>query len=282
MSLIIKPPSWGHCTTNLTGTPSGNLGTNLTAAANNVDGTAVSFIANLTHDVEYLVIGASAVSTAGANSSALLDILVDPAGGSTWATAPLINDLLIGQTVTGSTTVPWPIWYHFPIWLKSGHSIGGQLRTAHTANITTGRVVIYAYGGNANPGSWWCGQTVESVGINAATSQGTDHTAGNSGAYSAWTNLGSTLSKPCGALQFAVQGSNDDATQALNSYYFEFGVGSTRIGPNIYRGTSTSESGWPSPTGPIFCALPAATQLQVRGSCGGTAEVLDVAAYAVM
>jgi hypothetical protein len=283
MGLIVRPPSWGHCTTNLTGTPSTTVfGTAITAGANNADAASVSFIANITHDVEYLVIASNAIQTAGANTSALLDILIDPAGGSTWDAEPLINDLMMGQGLPASVTVPLTYYYYFPIWLKSGHSIGGRMRTAHTADVTTGEVVVFAYGGNAHPSSWWCGQTVESIGINAAASQGQDHTAGNSGAYSTWANLGSALSKPCGALQFAVQGTNDDTNQANASYFFEFGVGSTRIGPNILRTASTSEAGWTIPTGPIFCALPASTQLQVRGTCSGTAEVLDVAAYAVM
>lgn len=281
MGLITKPPSWGHCTTNLTGSPAvSSLGTAFTSGANNADGTAVALLSNVTHDIEYLVIGFCNHFSAGANSSALADVLVDPAGGTAWGSAALIDDLLVGQSVSVAAATPTAIWYHFPVWLKSGHSVGIQVRTAHTAGITA-RAIIYAYGGNANPGSWWCGQHVTSVGITAASSQGTDHTAGNSGAYSAWTDLGSTLPAPCGALQFAVQGSNDDTTQGSASYFFEFGVGSTRIGPNISRTTNTTESGWSTPTGPIFCALPSGTQLQVRGTCGGTAEVLDVAAYAV-
>jgi hypothetical protein len=282
MSLIIKPPSWGHCTTNITGTPSTTgAGTAVTPGNSNADGTAVAALTNIGHDVECLVIGAYGFNLAGANTSTLLDILVDPAGGSTWATDPLINDLLVGQTNVMGTTSNGIVWYHFPIWLKSGHSIGLRARQAHSA-ADPGVVMVFAYGGNANPGSWWCGQTVESVGIIAASSQGTDHTPGNSGAFSTWTDFGSTLSKPCGALQFAVQATNDDTTQSAAAYHFEFGVGSTRIGPPIWRSTTTTEVGWSTPTGLIFCALPTGTQLQVRGTCSGTAEAIDVAAYAVM
>src|SRR5690242_7803782 len=99
MGLIVKPPSWGHCTTNLTGTPSGSgaVGTSVIAGANNADTTQASLLANITHDVEYLVIGIRNYLISGGNGSCLLDILIDPAGGSSWAAAPLINDLLVGE-----------------------------------------------------------------------------------------------------------------------------------------------------------------------------------------
>ena len=281
MSLIIKPPSWGHCTTNLSGTPNiAALGTAVTAGANNADDAAVSLISAITHDVEFLQIYFQDFFAPGANCSTLVDVLIDPAGGTSWLSAPLISDLLASSGTNGVTTAPWR-YYHFPVWIKSGTSIGAQARNAQGVTAP-GRVIVYASGGNSNPGSWWCGQHVESVGVTAASSQGTNHTAGNSGSYSAWTNLGSTLSAPCGALQFAVQGTNTDTTQNSASYFYEFGVSSTRIGPPIVKSTSTSELGWQPPSGPIFCALASGAQLQVRGTCSGTAEVQDVAAYAVM
>lgn len=282
MSLIVKPPSWGHCSHNITGSPTANAGTTITAGANNADGSSAALLTNVSHDVEFLVIGFHSYNVSTGNGSTLVDILIDPAGGTTWSTDPVINDLLAGQTLGTGNALPITQWYFFPLWIKSGCSIGARARTAHTATIA-GKVIAFAYGGNANPASWWCGQSVESIGINAAASQGTNHTPGNTGAFSAWANLGSTLSKPCGALQFGVQGTNTDTTQANNAYHFEFGVASTRLAvPPILRCTNTSEAGWAAPTGPIFCALPDATQLQVRGTCGGTAEALDVAAYAVM
>jgi hypothetical protein len=256
------------------------MGTAVTAGANNADGTQVALITALTHDVEFLAIGYSAFGATGVNGSTLLDILVDPAGGTAWAAAALIDDLLVGESIATSRAAGGPQWYYFPVWLKAGHSIGAHARTARAAT-TTGQIVVVSYGGNANPSSWWCGQHVTSIGITAASSKGTDHTAGNSGAFSSWTDFGSPLPAPCGALQFAVHGTNTDTTQNNSDYHFEFGVGGTRIGPKIYRGSTTSEASWTMPTGPIFCALPSGAQLQVRGTCAGTAEILDVAAYAV-
>jgi hypothetical protein len=247
MGLITKPPDFRHCTASLSAPSTTVIGTAINADANDADGTDVAFLTALTHDVEYLVI-----------------------------------DLLAGQSGAATTTSPIAVWYHFPIWLKSGHSIGGRMRTAHTSQITAGEVAIIAYGGNTNPASWWCGQHVTTIGVDDTISQGTNHTAGVSGAFSAWANFGSTLPAPCGALQFGVHGTNTDTTQAATAYIFEFGIASTRIGPSIFRSTNTNEAGWTSPTGPIFYSAPSGAQLQVRAACQAvSAEAIDVAAYVV-
>ncbi len=278
MSLITKPPSWGSCTTSYTGTPNAAGLGGITATAGtvaNVDGSSVSLITNVGHDIEYLLIGYSNGNTAATEVNMLLDILVDPAGGSTWGA--MIDDLLVGFSPTTAATAP-PQWYHFPLWLKSGHSIGMQVKSNTVSEAIT--VCVVALGANANPGSWWCGQTVQSIGVITGSSAGTNHTPGSSGTFSAWADLGSSLNAPCGALQFAIQGA--DATSSGVGYYFEFGVGTSRIGPNIYKTITTSETGIATPSMPLFCSLPAATQLRVRATCSGVPETLDVAAYAVL
>jgi hypothetical protein len=280
--LIPHGPSFEYCVDNLhteaQASPTSNIGDAVTAGASNADGTAVTLLAALTHDVEYLHIAARGFSTGNTNNSALADILFDPAGGTSWQ--ELIPDLLVGQGIATSTLVPVPYYYDFPIWVPAGSTIGARARNA-AAGTVAGGIMVQAYGGNKNPGSWWCGKHVTAIGIDAANSQGQNHTAGNSNAYSTWANLGSVLPADCGALQFAVQGTNTDTTQSGGTYRFEFGYASQRVGPPIHRTTNTTEAGWIVPTGPIFKQIPAGTQLQVRGTAAGTAEIVDVAAYAV-
>lgn len=253
------------------------MGTAVTAGASNSDGSAVTLLSALTHDVEYLVIGAGRFSAVNEDTSTLLDILIDPAGGTSWSS--LIDDLLVGESVLmgGATAIPCPVWYHFPLWIPAGAAVGAMARTARGSTLA-GQVLAFGYGANANPSSWWCGQRVSSIGINAAASMGQDHTGGN-GAFSTWADLGSPLGDACGALQFAVHGANNDTNTSNAAYHFEFGVGGNRIGPTIFRMNSTGEAGWWTPTGPIFHSLPAGAQLQVRAF--QHLDVLDVAAYAV-
>jgi hypothetical protein len=183
MGLILPgSPGWAHCTSNISGTPSTTPGTAVTASATaNTDGTSVSLLTALSHDVEYLIIGVHGFGASTNNTSALLDILVDPAGGTSWLSTPIINDLLVGYTgaigVSGVTIAPVTRWYHFPLWIKSGASIGARVRCA--TGSQAGRVIVHAFGGNASPSSWWCGQFVTEIAINAGTSKGTDHTAGS-------------------------------------------------------------------------------------------------------
>jgi hypothetical protein len=285
MGLITKPPSWGFTATSLTGTPGTTIGTVVTANANDADGTAVALISALSRDVEFLSVGAGAFAAATGNGSTLLDILVDPAGGTSWSV--LISDLLVGWTSTPGVAAGQSVDYMFPLWVPAGSAIGARARTAHTSNIS-GRVTVNVFGDSPHPASWWCGQRVETIGVDDTISQGTNHTPGNSGAFSNWANFGSTLSADCGAIQFGVHGANTDTTSQTAAYHFQFGVGTAantnvkQIGPTIHRTTNTSEAGAMSNNDVIFCALPSGTQLQTRGTCSTTAEVIDVAAYAVI
>jgi hypothetical protein len=270
---LIRPngPSWAYCSHNLPSTPSlTSVGTQVTPGTSNADGTAVTALSALAHDVEYLKIWiAGDGSASGLNTDILLNVLVDPAGGTSWS--PLIPWLIAGtlsdSTASLSTTPGGAGHYDFPLWIPAGASIGLQARGAGATTIGL-KVVLLAYGGNANPASWWCGQRVKDIGIVSASSTGTAHLAGASGSYSSWTDLGSALDDACGALQFAVNGEGD-GTMTTGSYQFELGADGERIGAPMFRLISSSENGWWVPTGPIFRKLAAGTQLQIRAKCNG-------------
>ena len=191
----------------------------------------------------------------------------------------MIDDLL-GISKAASSTDPYSVWYTFPLFVKAGSSIGARARTAHTSN-NSGYVLALAYGGNSNPSSWWCGQKVSSVGVNPAASTGTPHTAGNSGAYSTWANFGSTLDYDCGAILIAA-GGEDDASATSLAYYFEVGIDGQRIGsPAQMVMNSTVDAGYANPYWPCFTRVGAGSQLQVRGTCSGTAQAISLAVYCV-
>lgn len=283
MSLITQPPAWTYFPSNIAGaTPADGLGTVVTASGSiNTDGTAVELLPALTADLECIVVGTQNFTFATANTASLLDILFDPAGGTAWET--IVPDLQVGEGSFMSVAAgPWELpghWYTFPVFIPKGSTVGALVRSARASEA--GNVIIHGMGGNQNPGSFWTGQRVEAVGITAASSRGTAHTPGNSGVYSSWTDFGSPLSAACGALQFGVQ----SVVTAVNNllYIIEFGVGGNRIGPPIWRYCNTAERGGNTTLGGnIFCSLPAGAQLQVRGTCNGTAQALEVSAYAVM
>ncbi len=281
MGLILPPFGFAHTTSSLSGTPPAALiGTNFTVGANNADGTPVEVIADLTHDVHYLVLGIGGVNVSAGNGQGLLDVLVDRAGGTSWSS--WIDDLVCGHTGTPTAgAIGLTCWYHFPVWLPAGASLAVQCRTRHTANITTGRVVAHAYGNPSRPDMWWCGQGVESLGINAATSQGTDVTPGNTGAWGSWAAIG-TSSARYGAVQFGLNGSSSAATAI--GYYWQLGIGSAQLpgSPTGYSSATTTEvSARAGFNQPIWCDVPSGTEWQVRGTASGTAQVHNLAVYGV-
>jgi hypothetical protein len=296
MGLITQGPAFARWSENL-GTVSAdgiaNVGVAVTPGTSNADGSAVTLLSALAHDCEYLVLAVYGFGESAVCSSSLLDLLIDPAGGTSWSTH--ISDLICGYTsfldLDAGAALGTPLMYHFPIWLKAGTSIGALARTFKQSAFTnTPRVVAFAAGGNKNPASWWCGQKVETVGtFDAANSRGQDHTAGASGAFSSWTSLGSPIGARSGAMQFGCGGEATTASPNPDSgsttgrvYRFEFGAGSNQIGPCMYRGMGGLEVGTHFFPGPVFCDIPSGTQMQVRAACGGTGpEILDVGLYLV-
>lgn len=281
MGLILPPWQFANGVSNLSGTPPSNgaVGTNFTAGANNADGTAVQVLSALAFDVHYLVVGFGGFAVSAGNGQVLADILTDPAGGTSWGA--FINDLVCGMTPSLSATMGIAPWYHFPVYIPAGSAVAVQARTRHTSNITSGRVIAYAYGNPSRPSAWWCGQKVESLGINAATSQGTDVVPGNSGVDGSWTTIGSS-GFAYGAVQYGINGSDSGANAA--GYFWELGVGSVAYAgaPKSYRTITATEQGSPSGLNqPIFCDEAAGTTWQIRGTCSTTAETFNAAVYGV-
>lgn len=280
MGLLQAPWRFTRGASNLSGTPdAATVGTAFTAGASNSDGSAVAVLSALAFDCHYLIIGIAGISAAGADAQCLLDVLTDPAGGTSYGS--FIDDLVCGHTPVLTDRTGIGCWYHFPIFIPAGSSVAVRARTAHGSNIATGFVVAYAYGDPTRPDMWWCGQKVESLGTNAASSKGTDVTPGNSGVDGSWTTIGTSTYR-YGAVQYGVNGS--DGTAAALGYYWELGVGSQAFpgAPKSYRLNTTSEAGIASGLSqPIWCDVPASTAWQLRATCSGTAEVWNAAVYGV-
>ncbi len=260
--LIVPPSGFARCSENLGALAATGVGVNFTAGASGADGTAVSILSALAHDVHYLVLAIGGINTAAADGNAALDVLSDPAGGTSWGS--IIDDLCCGMTPVPSATVGLTAWYYFPLWIKAGTSIGVRAKTAHTVAIATGQVAMWAFGEPRRPEQWWCGQKVETIGI--ADSKGTAVTPGTSGAFGSWTNIGSASSARFGAVQLGINGS--DANALANGWWWQLGVGSVQVpgSPTIYRAIATSEQGGIVGMQPIFCNFPGGTQFQARNA----------------
>lgn len=281
MGLMLPPWSWQFGVNNYTGTPSstGVVGTSVTAGATNADGSAVTLLSALAQDAHYVVVGASGFASSGFDANTLLDILYDPAGGTSWSA--LINDLTVGFTASTGTGAGLSLIYHFPLYVPAGASIGARARNAGVG--ATGRVSIWVFGNPSRPDAWWCGQKVESLGINAAASKGTDVVPGASaGTYGSWTTIGTSTAR-YGSVQMGINGT--DATAAAISYYFQLGIDSVQLpgSPTVFALVTTAETGQKSGLAmPIWCDQPEGTVWQMRAAPHTTSpETWNCAVYGV-
>lgn len=267
MSLITPPWAFANEVDNLTGTPTNLFGTTVTPGTSNADGTAATLLSTLAFDVHYLVVGFAGMNITTAAVYCLADILIDPAGGTAWRS--FIDDLLCGYVADGFQRT----WYHFPVFVKSGTSIGCRIRTSHTVAPTNPRVIIYALGNPSRPVMWWCGSAVETLGVTAASSIGTSITPGNTGAFGTWTNVGTTTSGRYGAIQMGWNGT--DATALALIYHFQIGYNKMPLPGAAEKrvAVDTAERLAGDALGPIWCDIPQGTQMQIRGTASGVTEV---------
>ena len=291
---LIHPagPSFAHWSDNFGGLAaaqtSDSYGTFVTPGTSNADGSTVTLMPALAHDCEYLILGFNGFGEPAKSMRCIADILVDPAGGTSWSN--LISGLLVGQTEYGLflksgsfTDSAAFVLYHFPLWIPAGASLGVRAKTSDAAGFTSStRVWAVAAGGNKHPASWWCGQKVETLGSVRASSTGTAVANGVSASFGSWVNVGSASSARGGALQFMARGTTGTS---LNNQYnvYEFGIAGTAIGPRHYGGQSTSTTIHNSLfSGPVFLDTPSGTQFQARGmSSHSGGNALDCCVYVV-
>lgn len=282
MGLILPPgPGFGYANSNLTGTPVTNTpGTNFTFGASNADGTAVGLGVTAAEDLVYVVLGIGGCATTAEDNSALLDLMTDPAGGTSYGS--FIDNLACGfsSAPTGGT-IGITCWYHFPIWVPAGSSFAVRARKNGATAATGGRAVLFVYGAPKRQEMWWYGTKVEALGIDEANSKGAAHTPGNTGTFSSYATVG-TSTRHYGALQFMVNGS--DAGMTAVAYHWQLGIGSAQMPgtPTFYHMNATTEvmqrCGFNQP---LFVNVPPSTAVQVRATASGTAEAHNVAVYGV-
>lgn len=271
MALIV--PKWGfkyHASrwtqNGVTALGAGVTGATITAGAANTKGSTSTVLTVVDFDVHCIAIAASGNNSSGAVKSGLLDVMHDPAGGTSWATTPLVSNLLFGQEIGLGSTASHQHIYIFPLYVKSGASFGAKWQSS-TASSTI-LVHMWLWGEPTRPEMWWCGGAVETLGANTGTSTGVTLTPGNGG----WTATASTIgtsTRPYGAYQLGV-GTNDVYTVDRNVVFMQpvASTGSTqKIGTNYYftNVTSTETMVYGTPAVPNFCDIPSGTVFYATG-----------------
>lgn len=167
-------------------TPSATPGTAVTPGASDAEGswTQIASAANMAYDSCLMFIAVGGGNTTGNAKNHLLDIGVDPAGGTSYAA--IISNLVCGQTQAVSTGGDE---FVFPIRIKAGSSVAARVQGSN-ATAGTVRVVATFYGRPTNPEMVPCGSFSETIG-SVSSSNGTSITPGNA-AEGSWTSLGTT------------------------------------------------------------------------------------------
>jgi hypothetical protein len=267
-----------------TGTPNATPGTQLGdpgATPHTKSATTALIGTGIAHNGYWVKIDIYNTALAATDTSALLDIMYDPAGGTSWNV--LIPDLLCGFRITAAVTASPGATYSFPLYIPKGSSIGARWQSSivSPAAAQRPRVCIQIMGGPSKPGFWY-GTKVTACGVNAAASAGVDLNPGSTGAYSGWVSVGGTTNPKFGYLQMGVQGSA--GTHTADNYFIQYGHGSTQLpGANIRVAYTTGEVivDYPQHAG-IFTDVPAGTQLQARATgSDATSEDPSVIIYGV-
>ena len=285
MALILPPFYFGYCTSSFPSgdattptAPTSGPGHAVTFGANDADGSVVAAVTP-SHDVHYLIVSVTGNFSSGVDAKSLLDVVSDPAGGTSWGS--FIDDLVCGGT--NNTTSGYQTHYHFPIWIAAGTALGLRGRTHHTSNLTLPRIVVQCFGEPSRPDMWWCGQKVETLGVTASGSDGTNVTPGASTAWGSWTTIGTSTYR-YGAIQYGTNGVNT-ATATDKGYWLQVGVGSKQLpgSPTGYYGFTSGEAGLRVGNSmPIWCDIPGSTAIQMRAACGqASPDTLDLACYGV-
>lgn len=226
--------------------PASSIGTSVTPGASNSEGSWTQLLSGATvaNDVYgfYLQVHSGATSAAAKNQ--LLDIGVDPAGGSSYSA--VISNLQIGASP--ALTAAGAREFFFPMFIKSGSSVAARIQGSN-ATAGTVRVAMRVYGEPTLAGVLPVATYSETLGT-ITNSNGQAFTPGNA-ADGTWADLGATTKD---LWWWQVGYGIDNATITAEYTYIEVAYGDGTNKQTIFKvmhGGTTGET----------CGLAAQTQL---------------------
>jgi hypothetical protein len=256
---------WKYTNNNNPGT---SPGTAVTPGATNAEGswTAIASSANIANDVYGILLWVCGGATTANAKNHLLDIGVDPAGGTSYTER--IANIVCGQS---AAAVAGGRYFYFPLAIKAGSSVAARIQGSN-GTAGTVRVVATFFGKPSKPELVRSGQYAETVG-SITNSNGVSFTPGNSNAEGTWVSLGTTA-KDLWWWQLCVQIDNGTTTSLGYHIDLAYGDGSNKhmIIENLWLGLAGTAEATASPL-PFegACFVPAGSTIYVRGTCSGTA-----------
>lgn len=283
MGLMV--PKWGfqhHASrwTQLGVTGNSAAGLSITSGAANTKGSTSGILSAVDFDVHCIAIAFSGNNSSGVIRSSLVDIMFDPAGGTSWNV--LVNNILTGQLIGLGQSASHQHIYIFPLYVKSGASFGARHQNS-TASVAM-PMHMWVWGEPTRPELWWCGSAVETLGANTGTSLGTSIQPGN-GAWSSPATSPGTSGQKYGAYQLGI-GPNDVYTANRNVVFaiMQASTGSVQKAGTDYffmNASSTETMAYGIPVVPNFCDMASGTVIYVSGWAAAGTDTWATTFYGV-
>lgn len=171
--------------------PASTWGAAVTPVQNATNGTYATVLAgaSVTEDVYGIEIFVHGIAVTTAATDSLTTIGIDPAGGTSFT--DYIPNLLTSYASSLGNTLGCGISYYFPVWIKSGTSIGAR-GSINRGTVGTQRVIVRLHCRPSHPKLLRVGTFVRSFGEDTAASCGTAVTAGTT-SEGTFTQLGSAV-----------------------------------------------------------------------------------------
>ncbi len=252
--------------------PASTIGTSVVPGASNSEGswTQIASSANIAQDIYWLYLQIHAGATSAAAKNQLLDIGVDPAGGTSYTA--IISNLQVGASP--ALTVAGAREHIFPFFIKAGSSVAVRIQGSN-ATAGTVRVAARFYGHPSRPEAVPVGAISQTFGT-ITNSNGQSFTPGNA-ADGSWIDLGAT-SYPLWWWQMGYAIDNGTITAEYTYIEVAFGDGSNKVSMfKVMHGGTTGETcGLAAQTQMLACAafnpVPAGTNIYLRGRCNNAPD----------
>lgn len=269
---MLLPPrisrySWWY--DNFGSNPGATPGTAVTPGISNAEGswTQIASSGNIAQDVYgfFLWIFNNAVATPTTGKNFLLDVGVDPAGGTSYTA--VISNIVCGSA--GPITAGIGHQFVFPLFIKAGSSVAVRIQGSH-GTATASYVAAKFFGFPSKQEAFPTGGIAETIG-SITNSNGVSFTPGNA-ADGSWVDLGA-ITNPLWWWQIAYQIDNGTITAEYTYIEIAFGDASNKhvIMRRMHQGTTSEQTGSVL-NGNLnffeaYCPVPAGTHIYIRGRC---------------
>lgn len=252
--------------------PSATPGTSVTPGASNAEGswTEIASGASLSQDCYWLSLQISGGASSAAAKNQLLDVGVDPAGGTSYTA--FLSNLQVGASplLTAAGLRP----FTFPMFVRAGSSVAVRVQGSN-ATAGTVRAIASLFGQPDRPELAPLGTTSQTFGT-VTNSSGQSFTPGNA-ADGSWVDLGS-VSAPLWWWQVGYGIDNGTITAEYTYIDVAFGDGTNKhIISRVMHGGTTGETCGLALADQLgaysaFCPVPAGANIYVRGRCNNAPD----------